>query len=93
MKSNFKNGTNELIYKTETGLQVSKANVWLPKGKCSGGGISQELGVNIHTLLYIRQIGNKDLLHSTGNPTQYSVITCMRKESENRIDKFIYMHN
>ena len=71
MKSNFKNGTNELIYKTETDLQVSKTNLWLPKGKCSGGGINQELGVNIHTLLCIRQISNKDLLHSTGNPTQY----------------------
>jgi len=71
MKSNSKNGTNELIYKTETDLQVSKINLWLPKGKCSGGGINQELGDNIHTLLCIRQISNKDLLHSTGNPTQY----------------------
>ena len=29
-----------------------------------GGGINQELGINIHTLLYVRQITNKDLLHS-----------------------------
>ena len=28
--------TRELIYKTETDLQTSKANFWLPKGK--GGG-------------------------------------------------------
>ena len=39
-------------------------------------------GINIHTLLYIREIINKDLLYSTGNVTQYSVITYMRKESE-----------
>ena len=30
--------------------------------------------MNIHTLLYIKQI-NKDLLYSTENSTQYSVIT------------------
>ena len=30
-------------------------------------GINQELGINIHTLLNIRQITNKGLLYSTGN--------------------------
>ena len=44
------------------------------------GGINQELGVNTHTLLYIKQILNKDLLYSTGKSTQYSVITYIRKE-------------
>ena len=34
-----------------------------------------------HTLLFIKQITNKNLLYSTGNPTQYSVITYTRKES------------
>ena len=52
------------------------------KGETCGGGINQDLGMNIYTLLYIRQITNKDLLYSTGNSTQYSVITYMRKESE-----------
>ena len=52
------------------------------KGEMLGGGIKQKLGINIHTLLYIKQITNKDLLYSTGNSTQYSVITYMRKESE-----------
>lgn len=32
-----------------------------------------------HTLLYIRQITNKDLLDSTGNSIQYSVITYVGK--------------
>ena len=51
----FKNDTNVLIYKTETDLQISKTNLWLPKGKHgAGGGINQDLGMNIHTLLYIR---------------------------------------
>ena len=29
----FKNDTNELIYRTETDSQISKTNLWLPKGK------------------------------------------------------------
>jgi len=28
-----RNDTTELIYKTETVLQISKTNLWLPKGK------------------------------------------------------------
>ena len=50
----FKNCTNEFIYKIETDLQISKTNLWLSKGKCVGGGINQELGMNIHTQLYIK---------------------------------------
>ena len=47
-----------------------------------GGGINEEFGINIYTLLYIKQIINKDLLDSTGNSIQYSVITSVGKESE-----------
>ena len=28
-----KNDTKEFIYKTETDAQISKSNLWLPKGK------------------------------------------------------------
>ena len=38
--------------------------------------------MNIHTLPYIKQIDNKDLLYSTGNYTQYLVINYNGKESE-----------
>ena len=38
--------------------------------------------MNVHTLLYIRQITNKDLLYSTRNSTECSVVTYMRKESK-----------
>ena len=41
-----------------------------------------EIGMDIHTRLHIKWITNKDLLCSTGNPTQHSVITYMGKESE-----------
>ena len=30
----FKNDTKQFIYKTETDLQISKTNLWLPKEKC-----------------------------------------------------------
>ena len=66
--------TNELIYKTEADSQTSKTNLWLPKWE-RGGGINWEIGTDIYTLLYIKQITNKDLLYSTGNYTQYSVMT------------------
>ena len=39
-------------------------------------------GINKYTLLYTKWITNKDLLYSTGNYTQYSVITYKGKESE-----------
>ena len=38
--------------------------------------------LSTHTLLYVRQITNKDLMYSTGDSTEYSVITYMRKESK-----------
>ena len=57
---NLKNNTNEFIYKTEIDSQKQKTNLWLPKEKGGGGGINQEFGINIYTLLYIKQITNKD---------------------------------
>ena len=40
-KSNLKNDTNEVIYKTETDPQMSKLNLQLPKGET---GRSDKLG-------------------------------------------------
>ena len=53
-----------------------------------GGGINQEFGINIYTLLYIKQITSKDLLYSTGNYTQYFVITHKGKKSE-KVDIYV----
>ena len=84
-----KNDTNELIYKTEIDSQAQKTNLWLPKGKGGvGRGINHKFGINIYTLLYIKQITNKDLLHSTGN-YKYFVITYKGKESEK---EYIYIN-
>ena len=44
--------------------------------------INQELKINVKTLPYIKQITNKDLLYSTGNYTQYFVITHKGNNSE-----------
>ena len=46
---------------------------------------------HIHTL-YIIQITNKNLLYSTGNTTQYSVIAHMEKESDKK-SGYMYMYN
>ena len=63
--------TNELIYKIEIASQTQKTFLWLPKGIDEALGINQELGINIYSLRYIKQVNSKDLLYSTGNYTQY----------------------
>ena len=47
-----------------------------------------EIGDQQIRLLYIKQINNKDLLHSTRNYIQYLVIIYNGKESENNV----YVH-
>ena len=86
----LKNDTNELNYETATNSQTQKTNLWLPKGKGVGGGKNQEVGININTLLYIKQISSKDLLYSTGNSTQYSIITYIGKEYEKE-ERYVYV--
>ena len=41
-----------------------------PYGFQGEGRDELETGIDIYTLLYIKQITNKDLLHSTGNSIQ-----------------------
>ena len=57
-----------------------------------GRGINWETGIQIYILLYVKQITNKDLLYSTWNSTQYSVITYMAKESEKEKNIYIYVY-
>ena len=58
-----------------------------------GGGISWEIGIDIYTLLYIKYITNKNLLYSTGNSTQYSVLAYLGKESKKKRSGYMYMYN
>ena len=76
------NDTNELIYKTEIDSQTQKTNLWLPKRVVGGREINQEFGINIYTLLHIKEVNNKDLQYSTGNCIQYLATSYSGKESE-----------
>ena len=67
-----KNGTNELIFKTEIESQMQKANLLLPRGKW--GKINWDIGTDIYTLLYIKQIPNRKVLYSTENSTQNCIM-------------------
>ena len=44
-----------------------------------GEGTVRELGMDMHTLLYLKWITNKVLLYSTGNSAQYYVATWMEE--------------
>ena len=58
------------------------------RGK-QGGGIVREFGIDMYTLLYLKWITNKDLLYSTGDSAQYSVMTYMGIESKK---EWIYVY-
>ena len=45
------------------------------RGEDLGGGTDWDFGIDMYTLLHLKHITNKDLLYSTGNAAQYSVIT------------------
>ena len=77
------------LFTKQNGLTDIENKRTVTKGEREGG-INQEFGSNMYTLLHIKQINSKDLLYSTGNYTQHSVITYMGKESEKRIDICIY---
>ena len=55
----------------------------------NGRGIN--LAIDIHTLLYIKQVTKKDRLYSTENSSQYSVMTCMGKESKKEWIVYMYV--
>ena len=40
-----------------------------------GGGMDWEIGIDMYTLLCIKQITNENRLYSTGNSTRCSVVT------------------
>ena len=52
-------------------------------------GINWEIENDIHTLLGIPQVNNKDLPYSTGNSTQYSKMTYMGNKSKK---EWIYVY-
>ena len=63
-----KNDMEELICKAEIETQMQRTNVWTPRGK-KGGGKIWEIGIDIYTLMRIKQITKEYLLYITGNST------------------------
>ena len=68
---NLKNGTNEFIYKADIETPCREQTCRYQGGEW--GGMNWEIGIDIYTLLCVKQITNKNLLYSTGNSTQFSV--------------------
>ena len=60
--------TKQRLIGLEKKLMFTKEEGW-------EGNIDWEFGIDMYTLLYLKQITNKDLLCSTGNISQYPVIT------------------
>ena len=40
-----------------------------------GAGMNQEIGIDTYTLLCIQEMTDENLLYSSGNSTQFSVVT------------------
>lgn len=76
-----KNNTSGLTYKRENRLtHNTESKLRVAKGERLWGGVSQESGINLHALLYIKQKTNKDLQDSTGSSTQHAVMACTGKQ-------------
>ena len=54
------------------------------------GEINWEIGIDMCTLLYIKEITSKDILYSTENSTQYYVMALLGKESKKK--EWIYVY-
>ena len=61
-----------------------------------GGWINWKIGIDVYTLLYMKQITNKNLLYSTGDSAQYSVMPIweknLKKSGYINIYIYIYIH-
>ena len=64
-------------------------NLWLQRGGWREG-IGRELGMK-YTLLYFKQITNKDLLYSTRSSAQCYMAAWMRGEFGGKMDTYISM--
>ena len=58
-------------------------------GEKNGGRDSSEFGIDMYTLLYLKQITNKNLLYSTGNSAQCYVAAWMGESL--RENGYMYM--
>ena len=56
-----------------------------------GGGIVRKFGIDMYTLLYLKQITNKVLLYSTGNSAHWYVAAWMERSL--RENGYMYMYS
>ena len=80
-----------LFTKQKQTHRLRKQTYGYQRGQWGVGGDELGVWINRYTLLYIKQINNKDLLYSTGTYTQYLVITYNGKESEKE-HVYVYIH-
>ena len=64
---NLKKGYKLAYFQNRKRLTDSENEFMVTRGMGWGRGIDWELGVDMYTLLYLKQIINKDLLYNTGN--------------------------
>ena len=72
---NLKNDTNESIYKIEIGSETQKTYSYQRREGRWGKDRSGVYGIIRYTILYMKQISDKDLLYSIGNYAQFLAIT------------------
>ena len=58
-------------------------NLWLLAGRL-GIGIDWKFGMDLYTLLYLKQITKRDLLYSTGNSVQCYLAAWMGEDFEGK---------
>ena len=79
MQNLKRNDTYQLISKQKQ-THRQRMNLFLPGGRM-GDRMFREFGINKYSLLYLKWITNKNLLYSTGNSAQCSVVAWMGGES------------
>ena len=57
----YKSSIDGLIWKAEIEIQMQRTGLWIPKRK-GGGEMNWEIGIDVDTLLWIKQIPNENLL-------------------------------
>ena len=67
-----------------------RTNLTVTKGDRWGEGVDGGFGLGICTLLYMEWMVKENLLYSTGNSAQYSVITYTGKSEKEWICVYVY---
>ena len=75
-----KDGKDELVCRAEIDTQMQRTNIWTPRGESSG--MNWEIGIDIYTLICIKQITNKNLLYKKINKIKFKNCISSKKKRE-----------